>query len=259
MAVIVFLATKSIMLIIVARNEEMKVINYQGWTILAADQIEEVAAHRLFDDIQNENFTLKKVLKENHRSSVRRIDVNSLDLVLKVPKEKNTRKWIRFLTWFRSGEAFKNLRSMEILSNLDIKTTIPFVAAERRKLGMVVESWLVYSYIDGTSCLDQPGTYPQVIATLKSIHNRGYLHGDPQIRNFIKKESDIYVIDANPTKAGLTGFDFGYEWAYLRKSAPGIECFFSEILDSQWYKFAYYYDLYSRKFSRLKRRVLLRS
>ncbi|MTI38752.1 lipopolysaccharide core heptose(II) kinase RfaY [Fulvivirga lutimaris] len=237
----------------------MRTISYQGWTLLVADQIKDQTAKELFDHVQNEQYTLTKVLKDNHRSAVRRVLINSEDLVLKVPKEKNARIWIRFLTLFRLGEAFKNLKSMNLLSDIGIKTTTPIMAAEMRSLGMVVESWLLYSYLDGTSCLDQPQTYPKVIDTLKSIHKKGYTHGDPQIRNFIKKENKIYVIDTNPKKAGLTGFDFGYEWAYLRKSAPGIEGLFSEILESGWYKFAYHYDLYARKFSRLKRRVLFRS
>ena len=237
----------------------MRTISYQGWTLLFADQVDIELAKNLFDNIQNGNFSQTELLKENHRSLVNRINTNSLDIVLKVPKEKNTRKWIRFLTWFRLGEAFKNLKSMKILSDIGVKTTTPFIAAERRKFGMVVESWLTYSYLNGTTCLDKPETYQDVILTLKSIHKKGYIHGDPQIRNFIEESNEIYVIDANPKKAGFTGFDFGYEWVYLRKSAPGIEGLFSEISESPWYKLAYHYDLYSRKFSKLKRRVLFRS
>lgn len=237
----------------------MKKISHQGWTVLLADGVNTQLAHELFESIERQTFTLTNILKDNHRSCVKRINVNSMDLVLKIPKEKNTRKWIRFLTWFRIGEAFKNLRAMALLADIGIKSTAPIIAAEKRKLGMVVDSWLIYNYLDGKSCLDQPQIYPQVIETLKSIHKKGYLHGDPQIRNFIEKENEIYVIDANPKRPGFTGFDFGYEWAYLRKSAPGIEGLFSEILESGWYKFAYYYDLYSRKFSRLKRKILFRN
>lgn len=237
----------------------MRTINYQGWTLLISDQINDQMAKDLFDSAQNKKYVLTKTLKDNHRSSVKHVQINSNDLVLKVPKEKNERIWIRFLTLFRLGESFKNLKSMNLLYDIGVKTTTPIIAAEKRSFGMVVQSWLLYSYLDGTSCLDRPQTYPQVIGTLKSIHKKGYTHGDPQIRNFIEKENEIYVIDTNPKKAGLTGFDFGYEWAYLRKSAPGIEGLFSEILESGWYKFAYHYDLYARKFSRLKRRVLFKS
>lgn len=234
---------------------KMNKVQYKDWNILIAPQIDQPQAERIFDVIQNTDFRIKSVLKDNHRSSVNRIEIGDRDLVFKIPKEKNTRYWIRFLTWFRMGEAFKNLHSMNTLSEIGINTTTPVLAAERRKFGMVVDSWLVYEYLDGISCLDRPDTYERVIVTLSKIHNHYLLHGDPQIRNFIEKNDDIYVIDANPTKAGITWFDYGYEWAYLRKSAPGIEKLFGKISDSFWYKFAFRYDLFNQRFSRFRKKI----
>lgn len=233
----------------------MKKIRYKSWNLLIAPQIEESEAKNLFDIIQSTEFKQISVLKDNHRSTVLRIDSNGEDLVYKVPKEKNSRLWIRFLTWFRKGESFKNLHSMNILTEIGVKTTKPILAVEKRAFGMVVNSWLLYEYLDGSSCLDRPETYDRVMATLKKIHNNGLIHGDPQIRNFIEKENEIYVIDANPKKAGITWFDFGYEWAYLRKSAPGIEEKFGDILDRFWYKYAFQYDLFNQRFSRFRKKI----
>ena len=233
----------------------MKKVQYKGWNLLIAHQIDENKAQEMFDLIVKNKFDEISVLKDNHRSSVRRIDISNMDLVYKVPKEKNLRLWIRFLTWFRKGEAFKNLMSMNTLDEIGINTTKPILAAEKRQWGMVVDSWLLYEYLEGKSCLDRPETYDRVMETLSKIHANGLIHGDPQIRNFLEKGDEIYVIDANPKKAGLTWFDYGYEWAYLRKSAPGIENKFGEILNSFWYQYAFRYDLFNQRFSRFRKKI----
>ncbi|QSE97817.1 lipopolysaccharide core heptose(II) kinase RfaY [Fulvivirga lutea] len=235
--------------------KQLNRLKYKNWTLISAPDVGVEDAKELFHTVQDSKFETCEVLKDNQRSEVKRIKVSDNDFVLKIPKEKNSRFWIRFLTLFRKGEAQKNLKSMMILKNIGVKTTNPILAAEKRSFGMVVDSWLLYQFVDGRSCLNQPETYKKVIDTLESIHQYGFIHGDPQIRNFIQKDSDIYVIDANPQKAGMTGFDFGYEWAYLRKSDKGIQPILDDLIDSKWYKFAIWYDKVDRKLARLRKRV----
>ncbi len=230
-------------------------LKHKGWRISYADKLSKEAALGLYSTIYNSNYQRKVILKDNQRSLVMRIQANDFDCVLKIPKEKNARLWIRFLTWFRAGEAFKNLASMSLLWHEGIATTQPLLAAERRQFGMVVNSWLVYEYLEGDSCLDHPEWYPSVIDKLGEIHKKGLLHGDPQIRNFICKEDQIFVIDCNPKRPGFTGFDFGYEWAYLRKSAPGIEKLLDQMNLGKWYCFSIWYDLQERKLSRWRKKV----
>lgn len=209
----------------------------------------------LFEIVNGGEYTIKNILKEHHRSLVYRIDIAGKDYVLKIPVEKNTRKWIRFTTLFRQGEAFKNLRGMLLYQKAAIPTTKPVMAAEKRTSGMVTDSWLLYEYLEAEPCLDREEYYPAVVATLKNIHSHGLLHGDPQVRNFMVKDDRIYVIDSNPKRAGGMGFSKAYEFAYLRRSAPGIEKFFGE-LNTRWlYRLACYYDTYERKFVRNRRKI----
>lgn len=209
----------------------------------------------LFEAVARENYTLKNPLKQHHRSLVYHIEVNGKDYVLKIPLEKNKRWWIRFTTLFRDGEAFKSIKGMLKYEELGLHTTKPVLAAEKRESGMVTDSWLLYEYLDGEPCLDHEEYYPLVIDELKLIHQRGYLHGDPQIRNFLYKEGKIFVIDSNPKRIGLTGFSRAYEFAYLRKSAPGIEKYFGEINNWWLYRLAFWYDIYERKFVRTRRKI----
>lgn len=208
-----------------------------------------------FDIIDQKKYVVKNILKKHHRSLVYHIEINNKQYILKIPTEKNTRWWIRFTTLFRDGEAVKNIKGMIKYEELGLHSTRPVIAAEKRNWGMVTDSWLLYEYLDGEPCLDKKEYYPLVIEELKRIHRKGYLHGDSQIRNFLYKAGRIYVIDSNPKPIGLTAFSRAYEFAYLRKSAPGIENYFGEINDWWLYKLAYHYDIYERKFVNLRRKI----
>ncbi len=232
----------------------MRILQHNGWRLLMHDNLSHEQAKTLYNKIIAKDYNVRQKLKDNHRSSVLKIELEGLDLVLKVPKEKNKRLWIRFLTWFRLGEAFKNLAGMGQLWDNEIKTTKPIMAAEKRKNGMVVDSWLTYEFLAGESCLEKPEQFSQVVATLKKMHARNLLHGDPQIRNFICAANDIYVIDSNPVHT-RNWFKKAYEWAYLRRSSPEIESCFGDIADSWLYKLARWYDTTERKFKRAKRKL----
>ena len=220
------------------------------WRVLSAAEDQ-----HLFSIISHKEYTLLQTLKDHHRSMVYLITINDKPYVLKVPSEKNSRLWIRLTTLFRDGEAFKNIKGMLTYKNVGIQSTEPIMAAEKRTSGMVTDSWLLYEYIDGKACLGNEEYYPLVVSKLALIHEKGYLHGDPQIRNFIYKQGTIYVIDSNPKPIGKFGFSRAYEYAYLRKSAPGIEQYFGEINDWWLYKLAFRYDLWERKFVRTRRKI----
>ena len=222
--------------------------------ILFFDDLNKAAAREIVSQIEKQDYRVIDTLKDHPRSTVQRIDLQGRDLVYKIPTEKNTRWWIRFLTLFRLGEAFKNAKGMELLLGKGFKTTRPFLACEYRRWGMVVDSWLLYEYLEGVSCLDKPETYPGVVELLSGLHNANIMHGDPQIRNFVRQGDDLYIIDANP-KTSRSPFERAYEYAYLRKSAPGIEQHFGEMRNKFWYKYAIQHDLFDRKLARLRRRL----
>lgn len=233
----------------------MKKTKCKNWNLLIPTSINENDAKEVFNKIQIGDFEVVEILKDTYRSQVKRISVMGRDLVLKIPNEKNTRLWIRLLTWFRIGEAYKNLKGMQLLQEKNILTTTPVLAAEKRNSGMVVDSWLLYEFLEGKSCVEIPSSHQKVVSALGNIHKAGLLHGDPQIRNFVIYKEEIYTIDSNPKRIGFKGFDVGYEWAYLRKSYPEIERYFGGILHSNWYKFAVEFDLLDRKIAHFRKRI----
>lgn len=219
---------------------------------MAIGDMTENPALKIVEQIESGDYKLLETLKDSPRSKVLKISLNGLILVLKYPIEKNRRAWIRLLTLVRLGEAFKNLLSMQLLISNRIRTTKPYLACEYRKYGMVHNSWLLYYYLEGEACLDKPKTFARVVDLLKTMHRKNILHGDPQIRNFILSENELYVIDANPKRAS-SAYGRAYEFAYLRKSQPEIERYFGPMATSRNYHLAIRLDRLDRKMARFRR------
>ena len=144
------------------------------------------------------------------------IDFNGESLILKEPVEKNKRKWIRFTTLMRKSEALQSCMSMLKLQEIGIGSNRPLVVVEKKRLGMVVDSWYLCSFVDGEACVAMDSQ--SVVNTLNKIHQSGYLHGDPQIRNFLRKNTGIQVIDAKMNKY-LHPIQCQLELVYLNNSA----------------------------------------
>lgn len=196
---------------------------YKGWNILFNG---DKRLYALMDKIvAKESVPTQQKIKNTRRSLVLIVSAAGQKAVLKCPREKNTRRWIRFTTLYRKGEAFKAISNMDKLKNLGIKSNRPLMAMEKRRWGMVVDSWFVYTYEEGRRCRD--ADYPAVVKKLEEIHSKKVLHGDPQIDNFLISDNAVITIDSNPKKALFGNISRYYEYFYLQHFAPGIEKYFS--------------------------------
>ncbi len=212
---------------------------YKGWQILYnGDQ----TLFDLVDEIISTQYEkrITREIKNNSRSLLVLIDYKDRPVILKNPREKNTRKWIRFTTLYRKGEAFKNLLNLANLEKLKIESNRPLLAMQKRRWGMVADSWLVYDYRPGVPSGES--RYPAVVQNLKRFHDQNLLHGDAQIENFIVDEDTIITLDAHLKKPLLGSISKIYEYFYLQKSAPGIEQHFDLDTSSLAYRIAAAYS-----------------
>jgi len=170
----------------------------------------------MIDTVLDKTYHLNKTLKDSSRSMVYLINVNDESLILKEPVEKNERKWIRFTTLLRKSEALQSCLSMIKLQEIGVESNKPLVVVEKKKLGMVVDSWYLCSFVEGVACSQD--AYQNVVETLNKIHQSGYLHGDPQIRNFLQTDTGIQVIDAKMNQY-LSAIQCQLELVYLNNSA----------------------------------------
>ncbi|ODS37833.1 MAG: hypothetical protein A7316_08965 [Candidatus Altiarchaeales archaeon WOR_SM1_86-2] len=224
---------------------------YKEWNVLYTGE------KYLYDFIDNiiysKNLLILKELKNDQRSLVLLVTHMGKKLILKSPLEKNRRKWIRFTTLFRNGEAFKAILNMERLNNVGIRTNNPVMAIEKRVFGMVSDSWILFEYEEGEPCAEEH--YALAVQKLKEIHAKNMLHGDAQIRNFLYNGKEVITIDCNPKRIWLGNISKAYEYIYLEKSAEGIDEHFDFSRSSFSYKIAQKYsDLYW-SWRRLKRKI----
>ncbi len=125
----------------------------------------------------------------------------------------------------RDSDALQSSVSMLRLQEMGVETNKPLVVVEQRKFGMVVDSWYLCSYVDGDPCSEDD--YATVVETLNKIHREGYLHGDAQIRNFLKGKNGMLVIDVK-IRRYWNAIQRQLELVYLNNSAVGISQYINE-------------------------------
>lgn len=173
----------------------------------------------LFEKIEKKEYRLLKILKDSHRSYVALVEIESKNYIYKEPREKNTRKWQRFLSLFRGSESRREgLHMQEIEKNGFLGPKFCY-SYEKKALAMVLRSYLVYEYIEGREPKQEEAD--AVLRCLQEIHRKGFLHGDSQVSNFLIKEDKLYLIDATFSKNRYGSLGRAYEMYYFALSCPG--------------------------------------
>lgn len=125
------------------------------------------------DELLNDIKVLPTRFKDNYRSCVLNgnlfpSEVYAGSVVAKQPKNKNGAYWSRLLSLIRNGEARQTFLALLRFEQLDITAGEPLLLLEKRRFGMIVDSWVVYQYLGGEpSGVEQ---LPQVIEILRTIH-----------------------------------------------------------------------------------------
>ena len=186
--------------------------------------------------ILDKKYNTIKILKDDKRSLVEIIEINEGKFVLKIPKEKNNRKWQRFVNIFRGSDSFRNYHTMDKLEEIGINSTKALFAAEIRS-PFVTDSFLIMEVLEGEYIGSED--YQRVIKELSNIHSKGYLHGDSQIQNFMLKDDKIYSIDLRLQKNIYGNIGKMYEFIYLRESCKEIDEYYDEIRNRWSFKIAW--------------------
>jgi heptose II phosphotransferase len=172
---------------------------------------------KYFDAIENKNYELIQILKDDKRSYVALIEIDNKKIIYKIPREKNKRKWQRFLSVFRGSESKREHENIEKTKRLGFNCAKPIISAEEKCGLFVIDSYFLYFYIDGIQA--KSDSADEVSKILSKIHQLGFLHGDSQLENFIiSNENEIYLIDTKFIKNFYGNFGKAYEFIYLEES-----------------------------------------
>lgn len=212
----------------------MKSKEYNNWNFIgnieSGKDMLSLILEKKYEDIS--------ILKDDKRSLVKIIKMNGNNYVLKVPREKNNRKWQRIINIFRGSDSFRSFQMMNKLEGLGIESTKAIIAAEKRT-PFVVDSLLVMDLLNGEEIHKE--YYLKVIEKLGDIHKKGYLHGDSQIQNFMLKDDKIYSIDLRLQKNIYGSIGEMYEFIYLRESCKEIDEYYDEIRNRWSFKIAWFW------------------
>lgn len=174
----------------------------------------------LFQKWKEKDYSLLRILKDTNRSYVVLIEMDGKQFVCKEPREKNRRKWQRFLSIFRGSESKREGQQMLEIEKRGFSGP-SFQFAYEKKIGpMVTHSFLIYSYIDAEEI--NLKNAEQAFFYLKKIHEAGFLHGDSQISNFLIHGEKMYIIDSKFKKNYYGALGKAYELYYFELSCPEI-------------------------------------
>lgn len=207
---------------------------------------------KFYKKIKNKEYKILKTLKDDKRSKVDLIEINEKKYILKVPREKNQRKWQRFISIFRGGESIREFKHLEKLKNNGFNAPTPFLAVEKKKLKMTYDSFFVSEYIES-----REGSVKDlnlVVDCLREIHNKNFLHGDSQLTNFLIKGKEVYLIDCKLLNNIYGKFGIMYEYIYLQESCP-IDIGNYIDRDNFYFKVAKLFNRYLHFWGRVRKKL----
>lgn len=202
--------------------------------------------------LKGKDFSVLKTLKDDARSLVQLIRINGKRYIYKIPREKNRRKWQRFISIFRGGESMRECCQLEKLMLNGFNAPRPFLAVEKKVMGMTVDSFSLSEYIESREGTEKD--IDMICRTLKEIHGKGFLHGDSQIQNFLVTDNRIYLIDCKLLKNIYGKFGEAYEYIYLEESCP-VDLKNYTDKNSFYYKSAELLKNYLRWWMRFKKKI----
>ena len=208
----------------------------------------------LYYAIEKKSYKIIKELKNDKRSLVLYIETETIPskkIVLKIPKEKNSRKWQRFLSIFRGSESKREFLNCEFILESGFLGAVPLVAVEKKHGILVVDSYFVLTFINGKHAGFE--NISLALETLYKIHDKGYTHGDSQLPNFIINGQDVYLIDCKLKKIHFGILSKIKEFIYFEKSCHrDVE---SKYKKNSLYNLMKKIDIYVDKFNYFTKKI----
>lgn len=175
--------------------------------------------------------------------------------IIKQPRARCERYWERFLTLFRSGESFRQFSNLKKLQALGFSGPIPVLAAEKRRWGMVVDSFLISTHINGrlATATDVDVIAPELIKLL----NRGFTRKDPHPQNFIITPDGVYFIDFHIKKPlFFNKLRCCMEYCKFLETVPSGSRYIDGLTRSNTlYSLACFFQRYLSSYRRLRRSI----
>lgn len=170
----------------------MKYFNYKEYRVLST--IDEDTAVFFLNSIFSKSYQTISEYNNDRNSFVSQIKIKDFDnIIFKIPRNRNSRLGERFLTLFRGSDSFRIIKSLNKINELGLNAPGPILAVQKRKFGMVVDSFYAYKFVEGREATDD--NLPEVLKSLQILYSKGYIRSDPKLTNFLNKDDQVYFID----------------------------------------------------------------
>jgi tRNA A-37 threonylcarbamoyl transferase component Bud32 len=195
----------------------------------------------------------EKIIQENIRGIVFLIRHNGTLFIAKRSKIQENRRWVQFTSLYRKGEGARTLQNMARLYALGLPVPEPVLVLEQKKYGFVVASWSLYRYLEGYPCSCAQSHL--VAETLRDIHQKGWVHRDPHVKNFLFNGEHICIIDCARARPWRSRYAQIYDVVLLDKCCPGSRKYYG-ISESDWlYRIAKFHNRVIILWRKIKRRI----
>ena len=158
------------------------------------------------------------ILKHDHRSLVGLFQMNGERYAVKQFMLQHTWIWFQWTSLLFPSLGRIAYENAARLRADGIRIPTPVLLLERRKLGMVRDSWLVYNYLDGAALTVGDGV--ELVGFLKRMHNAGWVHRDPHPANFIRTPDGIATIDYIKTRRRRSRYLRAYDVVLVAQNIP---------------------------------------
>lgn len=160
-----------------------------------------------------------RLIQENSRGTTALVRLGGDVLVVKRSLIQERRRWIQWHSLYRGGEGARAYRNLTCLREAGVRVPEPVFALEETRRGFVVASWHAYRYLEGEPCTCADA--PLVARTLEGLHDAGWVHRDPHVRNFLKHGGEAGIIDCARARPWRFGYARRYDLVLLDKCCPG--------------------------------------
>ncbi|GAK54980.1 lipopolysaccharide core biosynthesis protein rfaY [Candidatus Vecturithrix granuli] len=195
----------------------------------------------------------KIVLQSHNRGEVFLIRHSGQQFIVKRSLTQEKRWWAQFTSWYRAGEGERTLRNMERLHTSGLPVPQPVFILEKKRFGFVMASWSVYQYLEGQPCTC--AEVERIAAMLRTLHQQGWVHRDPHVKNFLLHDDQIRMIDCTRARPWRSRYARMYDVVLLNKCCPGSMKYYG-VPDADWvYQLAQWQCSLLVSWRRLKRRL----
>lgn len=193
----------------------------------------------------------KTILQSHNRGEVFLIQHQEAQFIVKRSLTQERRWWSQFTSWYRAGEGERTLRNMERLYTLGLPVPQPVFMLEKKRFGFVIASWSVYQYLEGQPCTCAEAD--RIAAMLKKLHQHGWVHRDPHVKNFLLHEDKIQMIDCTRARPWRSRYAQMYDVVLLNKCCPGSMKYYGIADADRAYQLAQWQCSFLVSWRRLKR------